>query len=276
MKGTMVIVLVGIAVTMTMATDHSKRSKRFLIFPPTSPTRMQLICGIGIPVDLEYESVTIGYVLKSEYLLPDNTSMVLHFLQDPFDPVVRPIQRRRRSAAPALAIGSQNDSDHYEKYDVEAVQIGTGLTTKDEEAEHYSNEWNEVADDEEFAPEDYRITKQNDFQTFRWTLYKGLEAMAERKGLAGRACMLRTICESAHAPFSFSSGIVAEMMHILLTPSSSKDTVNDHSLNEYYHAEEMGKSGAPCDHVFSECTISLVDKFSGIYTTMDNIIKMVG
>lgn len=141
----------------------------------------QLICGIGIPVDLEYESVTIGYVLKSEYLLPDNTSTVLHFLRDPFDPITRPIERRRRNAAPPLAIASQNDTDHYEKYDVEAVQIGTGLTTNDGGDEN-SNKWNELDEEEEFAPEDYRITKQNDFQTFRWTLYKGIEAMAERYG----------------------------------------------------------------------------------------------
>lgn len=109
--------------------------------------------------------------------------MVLHFLRDPFDPITRPIERRRRSAAPVPVIGNQNDTDHYEKYDVEAVQIGTGMTNSDGAVDNYSNEWNAVGEDEEFAPEDYQITKQNDFQTFRWTLYKGIEAMAERYGL---------------------------------------------------------------------------------------------
>lgn len=37
------------------------RSKRFLTFPRTSPTRLQMIVGIGVPVDLEIESVTIGW-----------------------------------------------------------------------------------------------------------------------------------------------------------------------------------------------------------------------
>jgi len=282
MKNIIVIVLLGLVMAIT-ATD-SKRFKRFLIFPPASPTRMQLIAGVGIPVDLEYESVTIGYVLKSEYFLPDNTSTILHFLRDPFDPLQRPLERRRRST-PLIASKNENDTndpqniDHFEKYDVEAVQIGTGLTNNDADNEYdsrYSDEWNGMEEEEEYSPADYRITKQNDFTTARWTLYKGIEAMADRKGLAGRMCMLRSICESAHAPFSFSSGIVAELMHIVMTPSSSKDTLIDHSLNEYYRAEEMGKSGAPCDQVFRECKISLIDKFSGIYGTMENIVKMLG
>lgn len=138
---------------------------------------------------MEYESVTIGYVLKSEYFLPDNTSTILHFLQEPFDPLTRPLERRRRNA-PLITNEKKNDtkdsirSDHYEKYAVEAVQIGTGLTNNDEENEtsdsHYSDEWNGMEEDEEFSPGDYRITKQNDFTTARWTLYKGIEAMAER------------------------------------------------------------------------------------------------
>ncbi len=74
-------------------------------------------------------------------------------------------------------------TDHYEKYDVEAVQIATGLTTNEDPTindPHYSDEWNGMEDDEEYSPSDYGITQQNDFQTARWTLYKGIEAMAER------------------------------------------------------------------------------------------------
>lgn len=56
--------------------------------------------GIGIPVDLEIESVTIGWVLKAEYFLPENASNYLKIIADPFDISTRPIgtyyERKRR------------------------------------------------------------------------------------------------------------------------------------------------------------------------------------
>lgn len=37
--------------------------------PPTSPTRHQLISGIGVPLQLENEAITLGYVFKAFYFL---------------------------------------------------------------------------------------------------------------------------------------------------------------------------------------------------------------
>lgn len=50
----------------------------------------------------------------------------------------------------------------------------------------------------------------------------------------------------------------------------------EHTQNEYLHAEELGRSGAPCDKVFKECTTSVLDKISGIYSTVENLIKLFG
>ena len=51
-----------------------------------------MICGVGLPVDLEVESVTVGYVFKTEYFLPYNLSQ-----WDPAKVVeYTPIGRRRR------------------------------------------------------------------------------------------------------------------------------------------------------------------------------------
>lgn len=44
-------------------------SKRSLVLPPTSPTRHQLISGIGIPLGLEDEAITMGIVMKAQYFL---------------------------------------------------------------------------------------------------------------------------------------------------------------------------------------------------------------
>lgn len=55
-------------------------------------------------------------------------------------------------------------------------------------------------------------------------------------------------------------------------PSSTSDELSDHTDNEYLHAEQLGKSGAPCEQVFRECTTSLLNRFSGIYDSL----KMFG
>lgn len=44
-------------------------SRRSLVVPPTSPTRHQLISGIGVPLELEDEAITMGLVLKAQYYL---------------------------------------------------------------------------------------------------------------------------------------------------------------------------------------------------------------
>lgn len=107
--------------------------------------------GIGIPVSLEIESVTIGYVFKSEFFLPENRSNFLNFIADPFDLTTRPITgffvRKRRDVddpeasdaplleepkpteAPEFKNSSGYDSvlqQKYEKYQVPVVEVESG------------------------------------------------------------------------------------------------------------------------------------------------------
>lgn len=152
---------------------------------------MQLIGGIGIPVSLDYESVTLGYVLKAEYYLPDNKTLVMHFMRDPFNPITHPItSRRKRNSLPTEAetydkqesieiqtnkTNSSTVDEHYEKYDIEAVEIDNGNDTTDEDSELYDD-----FSDKVYTAADYRISKPNDFSTARWSLFKGIEMLAER------------------------------------------------------------------------------------------------
>lgn len=57
-----------LVITSALICDAS-RKKRFLAIPPTSPTRHQLISGIGVPLELEDESIVMGIVLKAQYFL---------------------------------------------------------------------------------------------------------------------------------------------------------------------------------------------------------------
>ncbi|CAO1423350.1 unnamed protein product [Diamesa hyperborea] len=70
----LLVFLLGIS--CTAQEPQLKRERRFLIVPPTSPTRHQLISGIGIPLDLEDEAVTLGIVLKAQYFLPENADQL--------------------------------------------------------------------------------------------------------------------------------------------------------------------------------------------------------
>ncbi|XP_002056342.3 uncharacterized protein [Drosophila virilis] len=166
--------------------DHLKRFSRSLIFPATSPTRVQFIGGIGIPVEeLHFESVTSGYVLKTEYFLPTNADEITRVYMKP-----QPITARKH------------------------------MTAMEEPS--------------------------NMASMYRWVIYRSIEMVLQNMNLPGRSCLLRVICEHAALPLSHESGLLGELLHIVLTPSSSSDHYALHTDREYLVAERFGKRGANC------------------------------
>lgn len=57
-------------------------------------------------------------------------------------------------------------------------------------------------------------------------------------------------------------------MYHSFRPSLTNEDVTNHEDNEYLYAEAMGKNGAPCEHIFSECKKSLLDIFTKMDTTI--------
>lgn len=51
-------------------------------------------------------------------------------------------------------------------------------------------------------------------------------------------------------------------------PSVTNEEIHNHEDNEYLYAEAMGKKGAPCKRIFSECQRSLLDIFALIETVI--------
>ncbi|XP_055842072.1 uncharacterized protein LOC129909124 isoform X2 [Episyrphus balteatus] len=207
---------------------------RTLIFPPTTPTRLQFICGIGIPVeDLHFESITSGYVLKAEYFLPTNATQ-LH------KDYLKPQTIHRRSIL-----------DEYDDAEITEIDQSFGFN----------------------STKNLFQNRPNDLSTYRWTIYKAMETLGDRMGLVGRACVLKSICEAASAPFHHASGILAEIAHIIMTPSASVDELNHYSNNEYLHAEMLGRSGGACSRLFTECQQSLLEQFSTVFSFSRNMFK---
>ncbi|KAK6631286.1 hypothetical protein RUM44_005812 [Polyplax serrata] len=88
-------------------------------------------------------------------------------------------------------------------------------------------------------------------------VYSYIEEQMRSQGLLGRACLLRTICETQASPIFDHNGIVGDLIHILFTPSSTRS--EDISL-EYQNAEEAGLTGDnDCANLYTECPINIYD-----------------
>nr|CAI5851977.1 unnamed protein product [Callosobruchus analis] len=67
------------------------RKKRFLIWSDEGPNWVQFIFGLGLPLKVKDQDITIGPVVKAFYLLPTNTSV---YTRPSID-----IARRKRSTS---------------------------------------------------------------------------------------------------------------------------------------------------------------------------------
>ncbi|VEN48382.1 unnamed protein product [Callosobruchus maculatus] len=97
----------------------------------------------------------------------------------------------------------------------------------------------------------------------RTLLYKMFERKIEEFGFPGKECLKRIICEAAQAPTK-SMGIVGDIAHILLTPSSSKKE----QLEEYMQAEKAGLE-SKCKYYHEDCQYSILSTLSRIVDFVD-------
>ncbi|KAF2895994.1 hypothetical protein ILUMI_10180 [Ignelater luminosus] len=168
------------------------RQTRSLIYPEGT-NWVQMVVGIGFPVELRKESVTWGATLKSYYLLPTNSNDILHPSID--------YERKRRSFS-------------------------------------------------------------------RWDIYSAIKNFMDKFNFGtGKSCLMRAICEAALAPFDEKTGLLAEIMHVVLTPSTTSEEVQDYTDLEYHAAEELGKTSSNCARLFSECsTVYFLEQLTKIFT----------
>ncbi|XP_053690998.1 uncharacterized protein LOC128739529 [Sabethes cyaneus] len=257
-----------------------------LIVPETSPTRHQMIYGIGVPL-AAHESLTFGWVLKAQYFLPYEVGQLRPNLMEGWNDTRRSLEKRD--------VASTVSGQHFENYTATDVKIETEQLPEpklpnDEYDAAYDAEDDDFDDgddnywrDEE---EEKRIQEANqwllpsattpsesdgyELENSRWTTYKLLEKMGENYGVGGRACMLRSICEAAATEFTHTAGVFSELFHIVFSPSTTSEQISEHSDNEYYRAEQLGREGAPCHQVFSECKNTILDVFTGIHDPVSN------
>lgn len=82
---------------------------------------------------------------------------------------------------------------------------------------------------------------------------------------SGKACLLRVICEVAEVPFTKEHGLLGELLHVLLTPSTTGEDYEEYDNHEYHDAEAVGRmSNGFCRTYYPGCLFSPLNYFTRI------------
>lgn len=122
----------------------------------------KFIAGIGIPIDITPESMTLGYVLKAQYFLPYNVTQLYPTRFDKRD----------------TTVNHHRSMPHINEY-----------------------------------PDDNASLNDN----ARWSIYQIISLQLQKSlKVNGMTCIQKYICEASQSSFSYKSGLISEILHILL------------------------------------------------------------
>lgn len=184
----------------------------WLIVPPTAPTRHQLIWGVGIPLPLTL-SVTTGYVFKAQYYIADHVSD-LYLKHDTWADITDVTEPERGTRKRREILFDPELNQTYERYneEIDGQVFYENLDLKEESVKHQHAINRLVEFREKF------FGQSDEHGVNRWHIYYALEQLLHQKGLVdGKACVLRMICEFAHAPITYYSGLLGEIAYVMLT-----------------------------------------------------------
>lgn len=121
-----------------------------------------MIAGVGLPVNLELEAVTMGFAFKSSFVLPMNASDFWAVFSEPFDATSHPITVFQRSIDETdESTGFDNEqNEKYERHHVKAEIMESAI----------GSNFNSVENSDQ----------SNGLASTRWIVYKGLAEIAEK------------------------------------------------------------------------------------------------
>lgn len=220
----LLVFTVGLSESLKGQRVHS-RTKRFGVFNKGGATRVRVIMGFGIPLALEEEAITLGIVIAAQYQLPSNISdykpSYFPGLIEGYVPsnllVNHPFGRFKREVKTDKLTGQT-----YESYDAKVEEVGNEALKNVSEKNH-----NDSYFDDEFTDDGKTLKFENfptpteeeltDHSGSRWLLYDGLGKLLNSKGMVGRPCVLRAICEAANSQFTHHAGLFGELLHIFFS-----------------------------------------------------------
>lgn len=184
----------------------------FLIVPPTAPTRHQLIWGVGIPLPLNSLSITTGYVFKAQYYVADHVSD-LYLKEDTWADITDVTAPERGTRRRREIFYDPDMNQTYERYDeeIDGQVFYENIDLKGVSEKHTATIKRLVEYREKF------FGQSDEHGVNRWHIYYAIEQLLHQKGFDGKACVLRMICEFAHAPITYYSGLLGEIAYVMLT-----------------------------------------------------------
>lgn len=127
-------------------------------------------------------------------------------------------RRRRRSILTDKQTGQKYESYEGEVHETGNVPLKDSSETEFEEYDEYESEFAE-SEKIPLIQEFPKATDEElkDTSSTRWLMYDGLARLLSSKGIAGRPCVLRGICEAAETKFNHHSGLFGELFHIIFS-----------------------------------------------------------
>ncbi|XP_062710763.1 uncharacterized protein LOC115260799 [Aedes albopictus] len=220
------------------AADHHQRSKRSLMFPYNAA--QGIIVAIALPLGIPDRNIFLSYNFEGNYNNPIQSNI---FTEGFFNFIIGDLGIPLQS--PAIFINRALNGD--------SEVVETPTTTEQIEGE------TAPPTQSDRHPEDLLNAFANRSPNFtRKKAYRAIERHLKRTGLDGKKCLLRAICEAAETPLLEHNGIIGDVMHILLSPSSSAD---EGLPPEFYKAEELGEQGQ-CQKYRKRCDKNVLDEIS--------------
>lgn len=175
--------------------------------------------------ELENEAITIGVIMAAQYFLPSNISdynptyfpgIVPNFTPTNFN-VIRPFGRFKRETKTDELTGQT-----FESYEGDVKEVGNEALRNVTEKGFYEDSFDDEFIDDGKNPKKHSFvqgTKEQltDTSGTRWLLYDGIGRLLNSKGMVGRPCVLRAICDAAQSRFNQNTGLFGELLHIAFT-----------------------------------------------------------
>ncbi|VEN44387.1 unnamed protein product, partial [Callosobruchus maculatus] len=96
--------------------------------------------------------------------------------------------------------------------------------------------------------------------TTRQMIYRFLESKINSYGFPGRQCLQRAVCEATEYT-TRNYGVLGDIVHILLTPSTTKKESN---MTDFVDAERFAREQGNCKKYRENCKLSILNLISKV------------
>ncbi|XP_055910068.1 uncharacterized protein LOC129944566 [Eupeodes corollae] len=256
----MLIFYPGVLMVLYIKTVNSS-----FFFPSNSA--YGIFAALAVPLDLgPHRNVFVSYNFEANYNLPVNWQLPT-YLEFGDTRLMKDQIRAKNKKNPIASSTELNkvasqDIIQYVKGDNSTNQKFIMFETSDDvnATEHLPREEESNEENEKNKSRERRSLLS------RKMFYNILTQRFQMYGYNGRSCLLRLICETNASRIGENNGFLGSVIHIIFTPSSSK---NDKLSKAYYRAEIDGEQGG-CQKYWKECPDNIFDFIS---TPVHDIIK---